>query len=59
MALLVPVAVCAALLAATVLLSAMAGPVKRELDAIARQTLDPQIYVRAVLAPSAPLASGR
>jgi hypothetical protein len=54
-----PVAVCAALLAATVLLSAMAGPVKRELDAIARQTLDPQIYVRAVLAPSAPLASGR
>jgi len=54
-----PVAVCAALLGATVLLSVMAGPVKRELDAIARHTLDPQIYVRAVLAPSAPLASGR
>jgi multicomponent K+:H+ antiporter subunit D len=54
--LILPVAVCVVLLGATVLLSALAGPVKRELDATARQTLDPKIYVRAVLAPSAPQA---
>lgn len=49
-----PAAICASLLAATALLTIMAGPVKRELDATARQTLEPQTYVRAVLLLNAP-----
>jgi multicomponent K+:H+ antiporter subunit D len=51
-----PVAVFAALLGATVALTAFAGPVRREMGLTAAQILDTGAYVRAVLGP-APLAS--
>jgi multicomponent K+:H+ antiporter subunit D len=44
-----PIAVCTSLVAATALLAAFAGPITNELSATARQVLEPQIYVRAVL----------
>ena len=44
-----PVVVCALLLGATGLVAAFAGPITRELEATARQTLDPHAYVSAVL----------
>ena len=50
-----PVTVCAFLLAATALLAAFAGPVTRELAATARQTLDTQAYIRAVLSTPVPV----
>ncbi|QDL97708.1 monovalent cation/H+ antiporter subunit D [Rhodopseudomonas palustris] len=53
-----PAAVVVGLLAATVLLSVFAGPVARELDATARQTLDVGAYVGAV-SPAAVAESGR
>jgi multicomponent K+:H+ antiporter subunit D len=51
------VVVCAALLGATALLAGFAGPITRELAATAGQTLNPQIYVRAVLPASVPVAN--
>ncbi|MDC7789536.1 monovalent cation/H+ antiporter subunit D [Rhodoplanes tepidamans] len=52
-----PVAVCAALLAATAALALFAGPVTAELDATARQVFDTAAYRRAVLPPQAAAAA--
>jgi multicomponent K+:H+ antiporter subunit D len=48
----VPAAVCAALLATSMLMSVFAGPLMRQFDAAAGQLLDVQAYVRAVLHPA-------
>ncbi len=49
-----PMAVCAALVAATALLAAFAGKIVPEFAATAHQVLAPKTYVRAVIAPAAP-----
>ena len=55
----VPVAICASLVAATALLAAFTGPITNELNATARQVLEPQTYIRAVLPTARMAASGR
>jgi multicomponent K+:H+ antiporter subunit D len=52
-----PVAVCTSLVAATVLLAAFAGPITDELSATARQVLEPQTYIRAVLSTAGRMAA--
>lgn len=55
-----PVTICASILGMTAVLTAFAGPLTRELDATARQVLEPQAYIRAVLPSTVPVAaSGR
>jgi multicomponent K+:H+ antiporter subunit D len=54
-----PIAVFATLLGATVALTALAGPVRREMGLTAMQVLDTGAYVRAVLGPAATATAGR
>jgi multicomponent K+:H+ antiporter subunit D len=54
-----PIAVCTSLVAATALLAAFAGPITNELSATARQVLEPQAYIRAVLPTARMAALGR